>query len=95
MTYTMPINQDNLDALIAMGYTLSFICANFTNIVDKDDNIIFDVDTLNHRIVYNYSPENFSIGTRPITLKQAEYLILLISVGTPIEQLKAINISEV
>ena len=95
MIYSMPINQDNLDALIAMGYRPSPRCANFTNNVDKDDNIIFDVDTLNHRIVYNYSPENFSISTRPITLKQAEYLMLLISVGTPIEQLKAMNIREV
>lgn len=95
MIYSMPINQDNLDALIAMGYTPSLRCANFANNVDKDDNIIFDVDTLNHRIVYNYSPGNFSMSTYPITLKQAEYLMLLISVGTPIEQLKAINISEV
>ena len=95
MIYTMPINQDNLDALIAMGYIPSPRCANFANNVDKDDNIIFDVDTLNHRIVYNYSPENFNIGLRPITLKQAEYLMLLISVGTSIEQLKAMDISEV
>lgn len=95
MIYSMPINQDNLDALIAMGYKPSPRCANFANNPYRDDNIIFDVDTLNHRIVYNYSPENFSISTHPITLKQAEYLILLISVGTPIEQLKAINISEV
>ena len=95
MIYSMPITKENLDALIAMGYKPSPRCANFANNVDKDDNIIFDVDTLNHRIVYNYSPENFSIGTRPITLKQAEYLILLISVGTPIEQLKAMDISEV
>ena len=95
MIYSMPINQDNLDALIAMGYKPSPRCANFANNVDKDDNIIFDVDTLNHRIVYNYSPENFSIGTRPITLKQAECLMLLISIGTPIEQLKAMNIGEV
>lgn len=95
MIYSMPINQETLDALIAMGYTPSPRCANFTNNREKDDYIIFDVDTLNHRIVYNYSPENFSISTRPITLKQAEYLMLLISVGTPIEQLKAINISEV
>ena len=95
MIYSMPINQDNLDALIAMGYRPSPRCANFANNVDKDDNIIFDVDTLKHRIVYNYSPENFNIGMRPITLKQAEYLILLISVGTPIEQLRAMDISEV
>lgn len=95
MIYSMPINQDNLDALIAMGYKPSPRCANFTDNVDKDDNIIFDVDTLIHRIVYNYSPESSNIGIRPITLKQAEYLMLLISVGTPIEQLKAINISEV
>ena len=95
MIYTMPINQDNLDALITMGYKPSPRCANFANNVDKDDNIIFDVDTLNHRIVYNYSPENFNLNIRPITLKQAEYLILLISVGTPIEQLRAMGISEV
>ena len=95
MIYSMPINQDNLDALIAMGYKPSPRCANFANNLNNDDNIIFDVDTLKHRIVYKYSPENFSISTHPITLKQAEYLMLLISVGTPIEQLKAINISEV
>jgi len=95
MIYSMPINQDNLDALIAMGYRISPRCANFANNVDKDDNIIFDVDTLIYRIVYNYSPESSNIGIRPITLKQAEYLMLLISVGTPIEQLRAIDISEV
>lgn len=95
MIYSMPINQDNLDALIAMGYTPSPRCANFANNREKDDYIIFDVDTLHHRIVYNYSPENFNVNTYPITLKQAEYLMLLISVGTPIEQLKAMNISEV
>jgi hypothetical protein len=95
MIYIMPINQDNLDALIAMGYTPSPKCANFAHNLTEDENIIFDVDTLKHRMVYNYCPENSSIGTRPITLKQAEYLMLLISVGTPIEQLKAMDISEV
>jgi len=95
MIYTIPINQDNLDALIAMGYKPSTRCANFLNNSEKDDNIIFDVDTLNHRIVYNYSPESSNIGIRPITLKQAGYLMLLINVGTPIEQLRAIDISEV
>jgi len=95
MIYSMPINQDNLDALIAMGYRPSPRCANFANNPYRDDNIIFDGDTLKHRIVYNYSPESSNIGIRPITLKQAEYLMLLISVGTPIEQLRAIDISEV
>lgn len=95
MIYTMPISQDNLDALIAMGYKPSPRCANFANNVDKDDNIIFDADTLKHSIVYNYSPENFNIPIYPITLKQAEYLMLLINVGTPIEHLKAMDISEV
>lgn len=95
MIYTMPINQDNLVALIAMGYIPSPKCANFAHNLSEDENIVFDDDTLNCRMVFNYSPKNFNIGIHPITLKQAEYLILLISVGTPIEQLKAMNISEV
>ena len=95
MIYSMPINQDNLDALIAMGYKPSPKCTNFAHNLTEDENIIFDDDTLSCRMVFNYSPENFNIAIHPITLKQAEYLMLLISVGTPIEQLKAMDISEV
>ena len=66
-----------------------------SNLPNHQCHLIHRIYKQHHRIVYNYSPENFNVNTYPITLKQAEYLMLLISVGTPIEQLKAMNISEV